>query len=246
MFELAIETIMKGVDMLERVLEEKKEQYSKREKAADAALDAALTDRTSQQRGILERIAALESSNAKKEADCAKLADQMSIAYGKGLKADAMMLEEQLDAIQAQKDIQDKKISRMRESVQQVPTSEKLTDTATLKLIELIRESFEKREQLIKLASRIDDANSAVAAVSKEYAQTTALWVNPQYSRDRAKTLIEIVESRTGPLDVSGQTCGSVMMAKARFILNGPDDVGLQNTPLVRGLNTNREQVVSG
>ena len=235
MFELAIETIMKGVDMLTQVLEKKKEQYREKEKAADAALDAALFDRTSRQHRILERIAALEGSAAKNEAECVKLSDQMSIAYGKRMNAEAMMLEEQLDAIQVQKYILDNKITRMRKSIQQVSTSEQTIEKAKENLNALIKESLEKRNELVTINNRMGDVIRVLEEVGRDYERTVAQMINPHITYDRAKKLVEIVESKTGPLDVSGQQCGGVEQAKLRYVLNGAGDPGLQNTPLARG-----------
>ena len=246
MVDSAIDTIMKGVGMLTQALEKKKEQYGEKETAADAALDAAMADRSSQQRGILERIAELEGSAAKKEAECVALAAQLTSAYGKGMNADALKLEEHLDTIQEQKNALDNKISRMREGVRQVSTSEKTIEIAKENLKALIQEGLGKRDEFIAIDNHISDVIKALEEAGRDCARTVARVSSPQFTNGRAQKLVEIVESKEGPLDVSGHHGGAEAQAKLRYVLYGANDPGLQNTPLVRGLKTNREKVVSG
>ena len=244
MVDSAFETIMKGVDMLSQVLEKKKEQYREKEKAADAALTAALFDRTSRQHRILERIAELEGSAAKNEAERVKLSDQMSIAYGKGKNAEAMMLEEQLDAILTQKHILDDKIAGMKNSIRVVTTSEKMIENAKEALNALIKESSEKRNELAAFSKPINDVIRVLGEVVRDYEWAAGQMATPQITHDRAKMLVELVESKTGPLDVSGHHCGAEAEAKLRYVLMGANAPGLQDTPLARGLKANNEKSV--
>lgn len=232
MNQSVMETLNKGIALIEQEISEREARHSSRESATDAALGAAFTDRSAQQRGIIERIAALESEAAAKESECSRIAGLMSTAYGRKDNAAAIKLEKQLDEAEREKGLLLSKIARMKENVPQIIIADNLVQAARESLEQLLQASRTLFNDFNRTGEQIGEIIKKLEQLKESAERKAAILFRAPDRNERKEKLISIIENNEGEIVVSGHHCGSDKEAKFRYSLHGRGAAGLEDIPL--------------